>query len=155
MEVEKTGHTYILFRWNSPRKYGTVKSLMQTFLKSHYDLEPVVTNPPPTVASSAAEMAASAAQVVASTATQVAVSAATQVAASTAQPAHLTSSRLPAGFLALKLHAHIYHHDIMIDKPSTTGLSIFFDMFIKQGTFRQGEKTTASHSGGVLGCSEM
>ena len=137
MEVEKAGHTYILFRWTPPRKYDTVKNLMQTFLKSHYDLEPVVTNPPPTVATSAAEMAASAAQVVASTATQVAVSAATQVAVSTAQPAHLTSSSLPASFLALKLHDHIYHHDVTIDKPSTAGLSIFGDMFIKQGTFKK------------------
>ena len=59
------------------------------------------------------------------------------MAASAAQPARPTNQRLPGGFLALKLHNHINSFETTIDKPSTAGLSIFCDRFIRQGTFGQ------------------
>ena len=42
IDVEMTGHTYIVFRWNPPRKYDTVKKLFQTFIKTKFQLEPVI-----------------------------------------------------------------------------------------------------------------
>ena len=37
----------------------------------------------------------------------------------------------------MKLHNHINSFETTIDKPSTAGLSIFCDRFIRQGTFGQ------------------
>ena len=113
--METTGQTYIVFRWNPPRKYDTVKRLVQTLIRTKFDIEPVVEDPPPPVADASAA----------------------QVAASAAQPARPTNQRLPGGFLALKLHNHINSFETAIDKPSTAGLSIFCDRFIRQGTFGQ------------------
>ena len=104
VHVETTGKTYIVIRWNPPRKYDTVRRLVQTLI-TKFDIEPV--DPPPVPDASAA-----------------------QVAAPAAQPA-----RLPGGFLALKLHNHMTSFETT--KPSTAGLSIFCDRFIKQGTFGQ------------------
>ena len=75
---------------------------------------------------------------------------AAQVAASAAQPA-----RLPGGLLALKLHNHMSSETTT---PSTAGLSIFCDRFIKQGSFGQvfaaeykGEKAVAKVFGSIVG----
>ena len=137
--METTGETYIVLRWNPPRKYDSVKRLVQTLIKTKFTIDPVVEGPPPTVAASAA-----------------------QVAASAAQPARPTSQRLPGGFLALKFHNHFNSSDAAIDKPSTAGLSIFFDRFISQGTFGQvfvaeykGEKAVAKVFGSVKAFKEL
>ena len=124
VDVEMTGKTSVVFRWKPPRKYDTVKTFLQTFIKTKFELEPVVEDSPPPVAASAAQVAASAAQ----------------VAASAAQPARPTfHQRLLPGFLALKLHDHINNFEMAIDEsePSTAGLSIFYDRFIKQGSYGQ------------------
>ena len=62
IDVEMTGQTYIVFRWNPPRKYDAVKNRFQTFIRTKFQLEPVVEDLPPPVAASAAQVAASAAQ---------------------------------------------------------------------------------------------
>ena len=129
--MEKAAPTYILFRWDPPRKYDTVKRAIQTFLKIKFDLVAVSTDPLPTVSTSAAQVAESAVQVAASAAAQVAVSA--------ALPACFTCQRLPAGFLTLKLLDHMNNYDVTLDsgKPSTAGLSIFCDRFVESGSFGQ------------------
>ena len=129
VKVEKSGSTYILFKWSPPRKYDTVRRTIQSFLKVKFHLVPVATDPPHTVAASASGVAESAAQVAASAATQVAVSA--------AQSACVASKWHPASLLALKLLDHINTSEYTHDKPSTAGLSIFRERFIKQGTFGQ------------------
>ena len=125
VEVEKKGTTYIVFKWSPPRKWDTVSKRVQALMgfKGSFRLEPFVEDPPATVAASAAQKAASAAQV---------ATPATQVAAS-------------AAFLALKLHGHITGFNEKSDQPSTAGLYILSDKFIKQGTF--GQVFEAVHKG--------
>ena len=109
MHVETIGEADIVIRWNRPRKYAAVRRLVKRLI-TNFDIEPVEDPPAPEAASAA------------------------QVAASAAQPAWL-----PGGFLALKLYNHMsnYDYETTTTNPSTAGLSIFSDMFIKQGTFGQ------------------
>ena len=127
--MEMTGQTYIVFRWNPPRKYDTVKKLFQTFISTNFQLVPVANALPPPVAASAVEVAASAAQ----------------------------PTRPDPACLALKLHDHINSFEQTIDEPSIAGLSIFCDRFIKQGSYGQvfvaeykGEKAVAKVFGNVI-----
>ena len=57
VHVETTNKTYIVIRWNPPRKYDTVKRLLQTVI-TEFDIEPV--DPPPVPDASAALDASSA-----------------------------------------------------------------------------------------------
>ena len=57
LPLEATGQDYILIRWNPPRKYDTVKRLLQTVI-TEFDIEPV--DPPPVPDASAALDASSA-----------------------------------------------------------------------------------------------
>ena len=59
LPLEATGQDYILIRWNPPRKYDTVKRLLQTRI-TEFDIEPV--DPPPVPDASAAQVDASSAQ---------------------------------------------------------------------------------------------
>ena len=42
IDVEMTGQTYIVFRWNPPRKYDTVQKVFQTVIKTKFQLEPII-----------------------------------------------------------------------------------------------------------------
>ena len=115
VDVESTGPTDIVLRWNPPRKYDAVRKLMHTHIGNICDIEPVVEDTLPPVAASAA-----------------------QVAASAVQPACPAPQTLPGGFLAIKFHSMVEMATTdHVDESSTAGPSILRDKFLGQGTFGQ------------------